>query len=152
MKTNKTPDPLVYTIHLTRKSLNHSVEQLPHEITERLRMARQQALNSIKTVKQAQRNKIILWLFSIPRLNRSLISIPIVIFALTLGISMHTNKTQQQLHTTVYKSAPISIDAVINEKIPLQAYLNEDFNQYIEETNKKTARVQHAGFTPNKTQ
>lgn len=141
MKKNKTPDPLINAIQLTRESLNHSVDQLPHEVIERLHIARQQALNNIKIANQAQRNKIILWLFRIPQLNRSLISIPVIIFAVSLGFSMNANKTQQKSHTTTYTATPINIDAIINEKIPLQAYLNEDFNQYIEDINNKKLKL-----------
>lgn len=145
---------LAHVINLTRKTLDEGLNQIPYEVTERLRATRAQALSAIPA-KQIKRNPIMTWLRSLPQLTRALIATPIAVLALMFGLKIHevpqTPQAPMSAATTEVKK--INIDAVLNEKVPLQAYLNEDFNQYIEQdVHQNAAQAQSASFSPNEPQ
>ncbi|MGL4767582.1 MAG: DUF3619 family protein [Formosimonas sp.] len=130
-------------IALTRQVLDHGVEQLPYDITERLRAARTRALS-------AQKNKPILsvstgfwgWLQRMPTLAQSLVAVPVLAGALLIGTQIYNPASDDSIPAPmalmqISNEEPLNIDAILDEKIPLQAYLNDDFNRFVAQNNHR---------------
>jgi Protein of unknown function (DUF3619) len=148
-----TPLQAAHAVRLTRQTLDNGLEQLPHDITERLRAARVQALAQRTRPAQitAQNGGFFAWLQRMPNLTRGLIGIPVLAMALLIGKNIHAptalspdvalnslfEPTPVSLMSTAHHDA-LNIDAILNEQIPLQAYLDDDFNRFVEQDVLKT--------------
>ena len=135
-----------HAIQLTRQLLDDGLTQLPHDITERLRFARMQALSQPRRVVEVKKDDgFFAWLQRMPTLAKSLVAVPVLSVALLVATNIHT---PNMAPTNIFAPAPvalmqtpaadtINIDAILNEKIPLQAYLNDDFNRFVSQENHK---------------
>ncbi len=143
-----TIDQAVHAVQLTRRVLDDGLDQLPHDITERLRAARVQALAQRARVTQpivTKNEGFFGWLQRMPTFTKGLVALPVLAAALMIGKNIHAPNTlsPEVALNNLFDPAPvalmqtkaaddmINIDAILNEQIPLQAYLNDDFNQYV---------------------
>ena len=151
-----TPEHVAHAIQITRHALNASADALPYDITERLRAARMQALAQVKkahkptVIHQATHEKSISddllgWLQRMPTLAKTLMAVPALCLAIVVAENTSTpnvsNTTQAValMGNAAYAPTPVdtanalNIDAILKEQVPLQAYLNEDFNHFIDQ-------------------
>lgn len=140
-----------HAIQLTKQLLDDGLTELPYDITERLRAARMQALSQTKRVAETKTNDgFWTWLQRMPALSKSLIVVPVLATALLIGTQIHAPNLDAPsvAFNNVFAPAPvalmqanpaetINIDAILNEKIPLQAYLNDDFNRFVAQETRK---------------
>ena len=166
MNTNTTPQHLTpqhaaHAIQLTRKLLNASTDDLPYDITERLRAARMRAIAQIKPHAPTKIQEkhfsdgLIGWLQRMPTLAKTLMAVPALCLAVVVAENTNTPSTSniasqptalmsRQL-TAAYTPTPadtvnaLNIDAILKEQVPLQAYLNEDFNHFIDQDKQNKA-------------
>lgn len=136
-------------IRLTRKTLDAGTDHLPYDITERLRAARVQALAGISRKPVAVQEKhltdgLLGWLQRMPVLAKALFAVPALCLAI---IAIQTTKennvstpmalTASIANTNAVNDAnavnALNIDAILKEQVPLQAYLDADFNHFIEQ-------------------
>jgi hypothetical protein len=150
-------------IQLTRAHLNEAVDELPHHVTERLRAARVRALSQLN--KPAVRidtttNGLIGWLQRLPTFARTMVIAPALFLAIFASQRSLTQNNEQRMSSAMaLMNAPTSeavapnIDAILNEEIPLQAYLDNDFNQFNQKIVQQPAHghVQKTGFSHGNT-
>lgn len=127
-------------VTLARQSLNDGVDALPHHVSERLRASRVRALAQLKTAPahvETRNNSIITWLQHLPSFTRGMVLAPVLflaIFASQRGLMEPSSSSSAHslavMNGTPANVEPPNIDAILNEEIPLQAYLNNDFNQF----------------------
>lgn len=127
-------------IRLIRMHLDSAVDELPHHVTERLRITRVRALSQLKqpTVRvDHTTNRLVGWLQQLPTLARTMVIAPAVFLAIFASQRSLTPEGDSQMiasmaatNTTNKGTDLPNIDAILNEEIPLQAYLDSDFNQF----------------------
>ena len=151
--TQTTHQDAMRAIQLTRSTLDNGAQQLPHEITERLRAARMQALAQMRTApaKPARKPNFFDWLQNTPLLAKGMVVVPVLAaaFLITLNIQNPTNDSSEVALSSFFKPVPtaskaadtLNIDAILNEKIPLQAYLDDDFSRYLERNKTQTQPI-----------
>ena len=169
MNTNTTPQHLTpqhaaHAIQLTRKLLNASTDDLPYDITERLRAARKRAIAQIKPHAPTKIQEkhfsdgLIGWLQRMPTLAKTLIAVPALCMAIVVAENTSTSNASNTSNITSQPTALMSspftaayaptsmdtinalnIDAILKEQVPLQAYLNEDFNHFIDQDKQNKA-------------
>ena len=151
------------TIQLTRTHLNEAVDELPHHVTERLRAARVRALSQLN--KPAVRidnttNGLIGWLQRLPTFARTMVIAPALFLAIFASQRSLTQDNEPQMSapmaimsTASPDAAAPDIDAILSEEIPLQAYLDNDFNQFNQKITQQPAHghVQKTGFSHGNT-
>ncbi|TDR33062.1 DUF3619 family protein [Hydromonas duriensis] len=153
--TDLTLKELAQAVRLTRRTLDSSVEHLTYDINERLRAARVQALSQTSTslVKNnPQHNDGMLdWLQRMPSLAKVLFAAPTLCLALIAVETTQNNVTIDSPMSPTALSSPtdsvnaLNIDAILQEQVPLQAYLNQDFNNFIEKDKQNTSNHSSTG-------
>ena len=168
---NLTPKHAAHAVKLTRQALDAGVDDLPYEITERLRAARMRAIAQINKAhastvikEKSFSDGLIGWLQRMPTLAKTLMAIPALCLVVvvaentsTPSISnvalqptalMNTPLTAAYTPTSMDAVNALNIDAILKEQVPLQAYLNEDFNQFIDQDKQnKVAQPQTSGIS-----
>lgn len=169
MNTNTTPQHLktqhvAHAIQLTRQLLDAGVDDLPYDITERLRAARMRAIAQVKSHAPAVVQEkhisdgLIGWLQRMPTLAKTLMAVPALCMAIVVAENTSTSNTSNTSNITSQPTALMSspftaayaptsmdtinalnIDAILKEQVPLQAYLNEDFNHFIDQDKQNKA-------------
>jgi hypothetical protein len=140
-----------HAVLLTKQALDDDTAQLSHTITESLRAMRVQALNQpVRAAAPAQPNRFTAWLQKMPRLSKSIISLPLL--GLAIFIAMNNNGEPKSTHIVAkapVENAELNVDAILNEKIPLQAYLDADFGHYLAQTQQAAAsHAANVSFQP----
>ncbi|AXF85982.1 hypothetical protein DTO96_101722 [Ephemeroptericola cinctiostellae] len=156
-----TPTHVAHAVQLTRQLLDAGVDDLPYDITERLRAARMRAIAQVKshapTVAQEKHisDGLIGWLQRMPTLAKTLMAIPALCMAIVVAENTSTPSASNiASQPTALMSSPLTaayapssmdtinalnIDAILKEQVPLQAYLNEDFNHFIDQDKQNKA-------------
>lgn len=138
-------------IRLARQNLDISSAELSYDISERLRAARVQALAQKPRVAHVAEkhwtNTISAWLQRMPTLSKAIVGVPALCFSViiaqntidTYGSQAHSlnsafedNSASAFVSPKAPRGESLNIDAILSEKIPLHAYLDKDFNQFIE--------------------
>ena len=158
---NLTPKHAAHAVKLTRQALDAGVDDLPYEITERLRAARMRAIAQIKSHAPAVAQEkyfsdgLIGWLQRMPTLAKTLMAVPALCLVIVVAENTSTPSINNvALQPTALMSNPLTaaytptstdavnalnIDAILKEQVPLQAYLNEDFNHFIDQDKQNKA-------------
>lgn len=153
-------------IRLTRKTLDAGTDHLPYDITERLRAARVQALAGISRKPAVVQEKhltdgILGWLQRMPVLAKALFAVPALCLAIVAIQTTNQNNditSPAAMALTASITTPnsatdvnaLNIEAILKEQVPLQAYLDDDFNHFIEQDKQapnKTTGPQSKGIT-----
>lgn len=162
-------------VRMAQSALSFGSEHLSHEVTERLRVARMQALKHLKTtpepVKIVQPSRLSRWLQGMPSFTRSMLVAPALFLAIFISqravidqpvaqsVALMSSQDHAQVlpatnpRTPQLASAPADsateVDAILQEQIPLQAYLDDGFNQYSARIQQETrSHAQKVGYHP----
>lgn len=140
-----TPTQIAQAVRLTRKTLDDSAEYLPYDITERLRAARVQALAGVARKPVVIQEKhltdgLLGWLQRMPVFAKTLVAVPALCLAMVAIQTTNQNNiaAPMALSASLPASAAvdpnvINIQAILTEQVPLQAYLDDDFNHFIDQ-------------------